>query len=123
NAFGIKSVILTEGCADIYNPKTIRASMGAIFKETVYKMDFNTIYDLKQKGIKFIGATKNIDSIDVKKADLTNVIVVLGNEGQGISNELLELCDEMIRIPISSNCESLNAAIAASIIMWEARKE
>jgi TrmH family RNA methyltransferase len=116
-------VILTEGCADIYNPKTIRASMGAIFKETVYKMDFNTIYDLKQKGIKFIGATKNIDSIDVKKADLTNVIVVLGNEGQGISNELLELCDEMIRIPISSNCESLNAAIAASIIMWEARKE
>jgi TrmH family RNA methyltransferase len=123
NAFDIKSVILTDGCADIYNPKTIRASMGAVFKQHFQKMDLNTIIDFKNKGVKFVGASSETGSLDVRKTILTDVVIILGNEGQGISKELADLCDEMIWIPVSSNCESLNAAIAASILMWETKKE
>ena len=118
-AFGIKSVILTEGCADIYNPKTIRASMGAIFKQRVYTMSNDEISNLKQSGAKLIGAENKECAIDITKADLSNSIIMLGNEGQGISKELLTLCDEMVKIPISTGSESLNVAVAGSIIMWE----
>jgi len=113
---------LTEESADIYNPKTIRATMGAIFKQSIYLMNINEIKKLKQKGIRFIGASNEYDSIDITKAEIKNAVIILGNEGQGISGELRVLCDEMIKIPVADNCESINVAAAASIIMWEARQ-
>jgi TrmH family RNA methyltransferase len=119
NAFGIDSVILTGGCADIYNPKTIRASMGAIFRQRVTYMNTEDIINLKTKGVNFTGAENRASSKDITKINISNTVILLGNEGQGISNELLTLCDEMIKIPISEDSESLNAAIAASVIMWE----
>jgi len=119
-AFGVESVILTGDCADIYNPKTIRGSMGAIFNQKITKMSLDDILALAQSGIKFIGASNKSESLDIKKANLINSIIILGSEGHGISQELLSLCDKTIKIPISKDSESLNVAIAGSIIMWEA---
>jgi len=124
HAFGIKSVILTEASADVYNPKTIRASMGAVFKQGLIRMSIDNIRELKRTGVRFAGSSNEINSFDIKSTDLANTVIILGSEGQGISNELLALCDVMIKIPLSPDCESLNVAVAASIIMWETiRKE
>jgi len=124
HAFGIDSIILTEGSADIFNPKTIRASMGAVFKQHICIKSFKELYDLKKAGLTFLGATTTFkDSQNIKKVCFSNTIIVLGNEGQGISMELIDLCDKMITIPLSPSCESLNVAAAASIIMWEASKD
>ena len=119
HAFGVESVMLVEGSADIYNPKTIRASMGAIFKQRICNKTQDKIIELKQSGVKFIGTSNDSDSVDIKQADLRNAVIVLGNEGQGISDSLRKLCEEMVKIPLSSDCESLNVAIAAAIVMWE----
>ena len=121
NAFKIKSVILYNGCADAYNPKTIRASMGAVFRQHFCKMDISELTALKDSGVRFFGAAldKNCRAIfDVK---LDDAVIAIGNEGAGLSEGILSLCDELITIPISADCESLNAAVAAAIIMWEAR--
>jgi len=122
HAFGIDSVILTDGSADIYNPKTIRASMGAIFKQRVIRLNNNEILELKKIGVKFFGASNNTNAVELINVCLRDKIIILGNEGQGISVELEELCEQMIKIPVSSECESLNVASAASILMWEASK-
>jgi len=120
-AFGVESILLTEGCADIYNLKTMRASMGAVFKQKIYLTCLLELHEFKESGVKVIGASNDSGSKDIKHANLKNAIIILGSEGQGIAESLLELCDEKIRIPIKPDCESLNVATAASIIMWEAR--
>jgi TrmH family RNA methyltransferase len=117
DAFGIDSVILTDGSADPYNPKSIRASMGAIFRQRVYKPDIN---EIRQSGARIIGASADTGSSVISKVNLENTIIILGNEGQGISEKLYSLCSEMLTIPVTSSCESLNVAVAASVIMWEA---
>lgn len=119
DAFGIDSVILTPGCADPYNPKAIRASMGAVFRQ---KVIFKDIGELHASGARFIGTASSSEYTDIRNADFKDCVIVLGNEGQGISGELLALCKEMITIPVSAGCESLNIAAAASIIMWEISK-
>ena len=121
-AFKLESLIITGGSADIYNPKAIRASMGSIFKQRVCNMDISGIYKLKKTGLKIIGASSDTNCTNIESADLRNSVIILGNEGQGISEDLQTLCDELINIPLSRDCDSLNVAIAASIIMWEAVK-
>ena len=118
-AFGVRNVILTDGCADIYNPKTIRAAMGALFRQPVFHLSFKEINDYKNSGIKFIGTSNNRNSSDITKLNIADAVIVLGNEGQGISEDLSTLCEEMVKIPLSPDSESLNVSVAASIIMWE----
>lgn len=122
NAFGIKSVILTAGCADPYNPKTIRASMGAIFRQDIYSMDFSELTELRNKGFRFIGAALREDCSDVSAVSFDDSIISIGSEGSGLSEEILALCDEKVRIPVAPECDSLNAAVAAAIIIWEAAR-
>jgi TrmH family RNA methyltransferase len=122
-AFGFDSVILTDGCADLYNPKTIRASMGATFKQKVICLDLAQLASLKENGVKFIGAVAAEESLSIKDVKLSNSVIVIGNEGQGISDEIHNLCEVHVKVPINPNCESLNAAVAASILMWEAAKD
>ncbi|MCL2391727.1 MAG: RNA methyltransferase [Oscillospiraceae bacterium] len=123
NAFGIGGVILSEGCADLYNPKTIRATMGALFKQPSIMMNQSEIKRLKERGIRFVGASVGEGSKDITEVRLKDSIIVIGSEGAGISGAILALCDEQIKIPISPDCESLNAAVAAGVIMWCARTE
>ena len=122
HAFGIKSIILTKNSVDIYNPKTIRATMGAIFTQKIYVMNMEEIKKIKQTGANLIGTSNEKTSTDITKVKLSNSIIIFGNEGQGISNELLAQCDILVRIPLLNNCESLNVAIAAAIIMWENKR-
>ena len=119
NAFGLKSMILTGACADPYNPKTIRASMGAIFKQRFFTMNTDELSKLRKGGKRFIGAALLENSISISDVSLKDSIIVIGSEGSGLSAEILELCDQTVIIPIEPECDSLNAAVAAGIIMWE----
>ena len=122
SAFGIEAVFLTDGCADPHNPKTIRASMGAVFKQKTCKPGMSELITFKENGSKFIAAVLNDKANDVTRANLTGNIIVIGNEGQGISEEIFALFCDFVKIPISADCESLNAAVAASILIWEATR-
>jgi len=121
NAFGIKTVILTDGCADPYNPKTLRASMGAIFRQEICYMNMTELNELKGNGVRFIASTTGKGSKDISSVKIKDSLIAIGSEGHGLSQEVLLLCDEKVRIPIEPECESLNAAVAAGIIMWSAR--
>ena len=120
SAFGIACVILAGKCADLYNPKTIRASMGAIFRQRVINAGIDELGTLREKGARFIGAALGRDCASILDRDLKNTIIAIGNEGQGLSPEVLSLCCEKVAIPMQPGCESLNAAAAAAILMWEA---
>ena len=123
NALGMDTVILTGDCADVYNPKTVRASMGALFRQRWLEMDRAALRDyLDRQGMKLYGAALSERSADLRTAALENAAVAIGSEGQGLSGELLAMCDGEIIIPMNPQCESLNAAVAAAIIMWELTK-
>jgi TrmH family RNA methyltransferase len=119
-AFGAARVILTGGCADPYGPKAVRASMGAVFRQPIAAMDLNGIAALKEQGTRLYAAALDADCADVRDADYKNAAVAVGSEGRGLTRALTDLCDQKIKIPISEKTESLNAAVAAAIILWEA---
>ena len=124
-AFGIDRLIFSSDCADIYSLKVIRAAMGAVFKVRIDIVDDfkGAIKSIKNCGKKVLGAALNQDSLVLGKYELnTQDAVIIGNEGHGLSEETLELCDNTLFIPMNENTESLNAAIATAIIMWEFSK-
>jgi len=122
NAMGIKNVMLLGACADIHNPKTSRASMGAVFRENIFGIDYSDVELLKEKGIAVYGAALSEKSISIDDADMSDCVFVIGNEGKGLTERLMEMCTGCVIIPMEKECESLNAAAAAAIIMWEMRK-
>ena len=125
-AFGVDAVIMSRDCADIYNPKTVRAAMGALFKVGVLSCDdfIETIEILKSSGRRVYAAAldKNavrLDEVEFERFDTA----VIGNEGHGLSQEAISACTRSLYIPMEEGCESLNAAIAASVIMWSMYKK
>ena len=122
NAFGIGRVLLTGACADVYNPKTVRASMGAVFRQRVTVMAYGELEALRAGGARFIGAVPGLGRRLVSDANLHGAVIAIGGEGGGLSGSVLALCDETVTIPLAPGCESLNAAVAAAILMWEASK-
>lgn len=118
-AMGYDCVLLLPGCADIFSPKTIRATMGAVFRQRVCAIDYDCMDEMKSVGIKIYGAALAPDSRDIRDIDFSSFAVCIGSEGHGLSDALIEKCDEKIIIPMMKECESLNAAMAAGIIMWE----
>lgn len=119
NAFSLDSVILLGGCADPYNPKAVRAAMGAIFRQRVIRMDYEGLSALKEEGMRLYAADLGEPSLDVRDVSFRDCIVCIGNEGRGISGGLAALCGDRIKIPMNPACESLNAAAAAAVIIWE----
>ena len=120
NALGMDAVILTGSCADLYSPKTVRSTMGAIFRMPVIEcsaVDMKSL--LIQHGLPLYGAALSDSAKDLRTVALDRAAVAIGSEGQGLSRELLSLCDGEIIIPMRPESESLNAAIAASVVMWE----
>lgn len=118
NALGVGGVILTGDCADLYNPKTVRATMGAIFRQQVYRMDYSAVAELAETA-DIYGAALSDDSVDIRSVSLENVHIAVGSEGRGLSAELLGICKKRVLIPMTPGAESLNAATAAGILMWE----
>lgn len=120
NAFDIDAVILVGACADLYNPKTVRASMGAIFRQRVLTMSIQELDELTQKqALPLFGAALSDKAADLRNIEIHRAAVAIGSEGRGLSKELLDICGGEIIIPMNPESESLNAAVAASVIMWE----
>ena len=120
DAFDADGLILLGGCADLYNPKTVRATMGALFRRKVWNCTAAELKEtLHKSNIPLYGAALRSDTVDAREADYTRAAVAIGSEGRGLSEEVLGMCDRTIRIPMSERCESLNAAIAASVLLWE----
>ena len=120
NAFGIGAVILLEDCADLYHPKTVRSTMGAIFRQPVLNLRRELLADfLRDQGLPLYGAALRLDAADLRTLDLKHAAVAVGSEGHGLSPELLEQCSQCVIIPMQPESESLNAAVAASVLMWE----
>ena len=120
NAFDIDAVIMVGACADLYNPKTVRASMGAIFRQRVLKMSIKELDEFtRRQCLPLFGAALSDKAADIRNAELHRSAVAIGSEGRGLSAELLSLCDGELIIPMTPGSESFNAAIAAAIVMWE----
>lgn len=124
DAFSIDGIIIGEGCVDAYNPKVVRSTMGSIFRVPLYFINNNieTLDLLKDKGFKIYatsleGSVANYD-IDYKE----DFVIVIGSESQGVKDNILQISDKKIKIPMPGNAESLNAGVAASIIMYEGMK-
>ena len=116
------SVVLLEGCADRFSPKTVRATMGALFRRPSYRMDWKAARDaFHQAGIPIAVTALSPRAEDIREADVSKMAVVIGSEGRGVRPEVLEQADRELIIPMDPHCESLNAAVAATIVLWQMR--
>lgn len=113
-------VALLEGCADPYNHKVVRASMGAVFRTPVVMTTWKEAQTACGEAGIPIGVTALSErAVDLRQAALDTMAVVIGSEGQGVRQEILDSADRELIIPMNPNCESLNAAIASAIVMWQ----
>ena len=117
------SVVLLDGCADPWSWKVVRSTMGAAFRAPVFQASWEEVLGkCREAGIP-IGVTALSDrAVDIRSADLSEMALVIGSEGRGVRKEVLENADRELIIPMNPHCESLNAAIAAAIVMWEIRR-
>ncbi len=114
--------IVLHSCADLFNPKTVRAAMGAIFKCDVATVSDGASYirGCRLDGRRVLAAALTQDSLKLGSYEVRgNDVIVIGNEGHGISDDILAECTSSVLIPMEENTESLNASVAASVILWE----
>jgi TrmH family RNA methyltransferase len=124
-AFGVDHVILTADSADIYNPKTVRSAMGSLFRVKVTTVSdiCSFVSLLRECGRRVFAAELSENALSVNEVGLLPTdAVIIGNEGHGIPRELSSVCTKSVYIPISKKTESLNAAVAAAVFMWEQTK-
>ena len=116
-------VVLLDGCADPFSWKVIRSTMGAAFRTPVVQATWEEVLTrCREAGIP-IGVTALSDrAVDIRSAELRQMALVIGSEGRGVRKEVLENADRELIIPMNPHCESLNAAIAAAIVMWEIKR-
>lgn len=120
NALGVDAVILTGECADRYHPKTVRSTMGAVFRQQVIELERGFLSGfLHDQGLPLYGAALSDKARDIRELSLAHSAVAIGSEGRGLSDELLRICDGQLIIPMRPDSESLNAAAAAAVVMWE----
>ena len=120
DALGADGLLLVNGCADPYGPKAVRASMGACFRLPVYETDVDRLCAILERSRLSLSATAlREDTVSLERAELSRGAVVIGSEGRGVSPALLVRCRQTIKIPMRERCESLNAAAAAAIVLWE----
>ena len=115
-------VVLLDGCAATYNPKTVRASMGAVFRTQPVSMTRQqAIAACRETHIPLLATAMSADAVDLRQADLCNAAVVIGSEGQGLTDAAVQACDMAVRIPMTDLVESLNAGVAGSVLLWHFR--
>jgi len=113
-------VVLLEGCADPYSHKTVRASMGAVFRTQPVQATWEQVRSVcAEEKIPVAVTALSPRATDIRWADLSSAAVVIGSEGKGVRPEILQQADMELIIPMNARCESLNAAIAATIVMWQ----
>lgn len=115
-------VLLTNGCADPFSEKTVRASMGAVLRTPPQSAPMEEILAAcRVQGVPLAATALAPDSEDLRRVHMNDYLVVIGSEGQGICQELLDASDKKIIILMQQRCESLNAAVAATIVLWQMR--
>lgn len=126
SAFGCDTVIMSDDCADVFNPKTVRASMGAVFRQKTLRTSSLTavIQNLRACGKTVYAATLEENSVSLFDLEINEgVCFVVGNEGNGIRDEVIGACNGSVIIPMENGTESLNAAAASTILLYEAYRQ
>lgn len=123
DAAGVDAIINLKGCVDIYNPKVIRSTMGSIFDMNIIQStQDDTLRVLKEKGFEIVSSYLNTDNYYNTVNYKDKVALIIGNEANGVNDELIKGSDTLVKIPIYGNAESLNAAISSAILMYEIKK-
>ena len=120
-ALGIGGILLGPGCVDLYNDKVLRSSLGGLFSLPIVSVEYDDLKLFKKNNYNIIA----MDLEGIKLSDYTfqeKTVIIIGNENKGISEAARKLTDSFINIPISEGMESLNASIAAAIVMYELNK-
>lgn len=121
-AFGVDTLVISRDCADIYNPKTVRGAMGALFKMNIFVFDDirAAIECLKSSGRRVYAAALDKTAVSLDKVAFgKGDTAIVGNEGHGLSPEAVSACTQSLYIPMEEGSESLNAGVAASVILWK----
>ena len=120
DALGADGLFLLPGCADLYSPKTVRSSMGAVFRLPAWGCSLEQLRELAAAAdLPLVGTALREDTVDVRQAGLRRGVALLGSEGKGLSGAALDACRQTVRIPMEEKCESLNVAAAAAVLLWE----
>lgn len=125
-ALGIDRVFVSADCADIYSPKTVRASMGTIFRQRLSVVDDESRFakEIQSAGCEIFAAALDRNAKKLGAFTLPErVCFAVGNEGHGLSADFIAACSGTVFIPMMDGCESLNAAMAATVIMWEVQRK
>jgi TrmH family RNA methyltransferase len=121
-AFNIDTIVLSNDTVDLYNDKVIRSTQGLLFHTNIIRRDLvEVINELKEKEYDILGTNVH-NGVNLSEVKTNKFALLMGNEGQGLKEELQNMCDKNIYIPMNSNCESLNVAVATSIILYELNK-
>ena len=118
-AFNVSTIVLGLNCVDLYNEKVIRSTQGMLFKINIMRADLKEIIANLKKDNYLILGTNVKDGVDVKNIKVNKYALIMGNEGKGVKEELLALCDKNLYIKMNNNCESLNVSVATSILLYE----
>ena len=119
DAFGVDAVYLVGACADLYNPKTVRATMGSLFRVPVFRTDAaGFLAAMEEAGLPVYATALASDSLDIRSIPLAPAAVVIGSEGAGVSPFLQAAARARVIIPMRGVTESLNAAVAAAVVLW-----
>ena len=122
DALGVP-VALLDGCADPFGFKTVRASMGAVFRMDIPQiLEQDALAQCEENNLMLTVTALSSSAVDIRTADFTKAVAVIGSEGQGVRPSLLRAAKQSVIIPMQSHCESLNAAIAAAIVMWQMKQ-
>ena len=123
DSVGVDAVILLKGCVDIYNPKVIRSTMGSIFDmNIIHATQDDAVNFLKSNDFNIVSSYLQTDNYYHETTYDGKIALVIGNEANGINDELIAQSDKLVKIPIYGNAESLNAAISAAVLMYEIKK-
>lgn len=122
---GMTGIIISGTSVDIYNPKVIRSTMGSIYRVPFIQTNdfYQVLKEVKKQGIVIFAAHLSGQSYDTEDSFIIKCAFLIGNEANGLSEEAGELADSLIKIPMAGKVESLNAAVAASILMYEAARQ
>ena len=123
DSLNFKQIIVAKDCADIYNPKVVRSTMGAIFRINIIESDdlVKTIKEMKKHKIKILSTSLQTDKT-MYNVSYDKTAIVIGNEANGVEKEIIDLTDEKIKIPMPGKTESLNASVATAVILYEAMR-
>lgn len=124
-AAGVTGILMSKDCVDIYNPKTIRSTMGAIYRMPFLYLEDVTeeIHQLKKHGLKVYAAHLDGENAYDQENYQKGTAFLIGNEGNGLREEVAVCADTWVKIPMSGQAESLNAAVAATVLMFEVSRQ